>query len=29
MAGSQLQNGLGGGPPPEHPLTLLRRAYGI
>jgi glycerol-3-phosphate dehydrogenase subunit C len=29
MAGSQLQNGLGGDLPAEHPLTLLRRAYGL
>jgi glycerol-3-phosphate dehydrogenase subunit C len=29
MAGSQLQNGLGSDLAAEHPLTLLRRAYGI
>jgi len=29
MAGHQIENGLGGGRPPEHPLTLLRYAYGI
>ncbi len=29
MAGHQIENGLGGAPAPEHPLTLLRRAYGI
>ena len=29
MAGHQIENGLGSGKTPEHPLTLLRRAYGI
>jgi Fe-S oxidoreductase len=29
MAGHQIENGLKDGRRPEHPLTLLRRAYGI
>jgi Fe-S oxidoreductase len=29
MAGDQIDNGLRSGMAPEHPLTLLRRAYGI
>jgi Fe-S oxidoreductase len=29
MAGHQIQNGLGCETAPEHPLTLLRQAYGI
>jgi Fe-S oxidoreductase len=29
MAGHQIENGLGGGKKPEHPMTLLRSAYGI
>ncbi len=29
MAGHQIENGLGRARPPEHPLTLLRRAYGL
>jgi len=29
MAGHQIENGLKDGSAPEHPLTLLRRAYGI
>ncbi len=29
MAGHQIENGLADGSRPEHPLTLLRRAYGI
>ncbi|HEX2829625.1 MAG TPA: heterodisulfide reductase-related iron-sulfur binding cluster [Burkholderiales bacterium] len=29
MAGSQIRNGLDGDAPPEHPMSLLRRAYGI
>ena len=29
MAGHQIGNGLGSGKAPEHPLSLLRRAYGI
>ncbi len=29
MAGHQIQNGLKGGKPPVHPLTLLRMAYGL
>jgi len=29
MAGRQIQNGLADGSKAEHPLTLLRRAYGI
>lgn len=29
MAGHQIQNGLDDGSEPEHPLSLLRKAYGI
>lgn len=29
MAGHQIENGLRDGRAPEHPLTLLRHAYGI
>jgi glycerol-3-phosphate dehydrogenase subunit C len=29
MAGHQIENGLKNGRKPEHPLTLLRHAYGI
>lgn len=29
MAGHQIENGLKNGRTPEHPLTLLRHAYGI
>ncbi len=29
MAGHQIENGLNDGSAPEHPLRLLRRAYGI
>src|SRR5690348_4434612 len=29
MAGEQIESGLEGGRQPEHPLTLLRLAYGI
>jgi Fe-S oxidoreductase len=29
MAGHQIENGLESGEKPEHPLTLLRQAYGI
>ncbi|HME41078.1 MAG TPA: heterodisulfide reductase-related iron-sulfur binding cluster [Steroidobacteraceae bacterium] len=29
MAGHQIESGLGSGPPPTHPLTLLRMAYGL
>jgi glycerol-3-phosphate dehydrogenase subunit C len=29
MAGHQIENGLDNGTRPEHPLTLLRKAYGI
>ncbi len=29
MAGHHLENGLRDGRAPEHPLTLLRKAYGI
>ncbi len=29
MAGHQIENGLKRAKPPEHPLTLLRKAYGI
>jgi Fe-S oxidoreductase len=29
MAGHQIENGLQNGKKPEHPLTLLRMAYGL
>jgi Fe-S oxidoreductase len=29
MAARQIESGLGNGAAPEHPLKLLRRAYGI
>jgi glycerol-3-phosphate dehydrogenase subunit C len=29
MAGHQIENGIAGGQPPTHPLSLLRLAYGI
>ncbi|WP_018953045.1 heterodisulfide reductase-related iron-sulfur binding cluster [Thioalkalivibrio sulfidiphilus] len=29
MAGHQIENGLDGDMAPEHPLTLLRKAYGL
>jgi len=29
MAGHQIENGMAGGKAPEHPLKLLRMAYGI
>jgi Fe-S oxidoreductase len=29
MAGHQIENGLANGSKPEHPLSLLRKAYGI
>jgi len=29
MAGRQIESGLQHGPPPTHPLTLLRMAYGL
>ncbi len=29
MAAAQIASGLPGGPAPEHPLSLLRQAYGI
>ena len=29
MAGHQIENGLGDGRAPEHPMSLLRKAYGI
>ncbi len=29
MAGHQIENGLNDGSKPQHPLTLLRKAYGI
>ena len=29
MAGHQIENGLQNGKRPEHPLSLLRQAYGI
>ncbi|AOV17509.1 Fe-S oxidoreductase [Acidihalobacter aeolianus] len=29
MAGHQIENGIEGDKPPEHPLTLLRMAYGL
>jgi len=29
MAGHHIENGLADGRPPEHPISLLRRAYGI
>jgi hypothetical protein len=29
MAGHQISNGLADGSEPEHPVTLLRKAYGL
>jgi Fe-S oxidoreductase len=29
MAGHQIESGMPGAPPPTHPLTLLRMAYGL
>jgi glycerol-3-phosphate dehydrogenase subunit C len=29
MAGHQIESGVEGSPPPTHPLTLLRMAYGL
>jgi hypothetical protein len=29
MAGHQIENGLKTGAQPEHPMSLLRAAYGI
>jgi hypothetical protein len=29
MAGHQIENGLRNGKEPEHPMSLLRLAYGI
>ena len=29
MAGHQIESGLEGARPPEHPLRLLRMAYGL
>jgi Fe-S oxidoreductase len=29
MAGEQIATGLGDGSEPQHPLSLLRKAYGI
>ena len=29
MAGRQIENGLSARTPPEHPMSLLRTAYGI
>jgi hypothetical protein len=29
MAGHQIENGLANAAAPEHPLTLLRMAYGL
>ncbi len=29
MAGHQIENGLGNGQSPKHPITMLRNAYGI
>ena len=29
MAGHHIENGLNNGKKPEHPMTLLRKAYGI
>jgi glycerol-3-phosphate dehydrogenase subunit C len=29
MAGQHIAHGLGGGSRPDHPLTLLRKAYGL
>jgi hypothetical protein len=29
MAGHQIENGLDNGKAPEHPMSLLRQAYGI
>ena len=29
MAGHQIQNGMDDGSEPEHPLTLMRKAYDL
>jgi hypothetical protein len=29
MAGAHLAHGLNGQPPQQHPVSLLRKAYGI
>jgi Fe-S oxidoreductase len=29
MAGHQIESGLSTGAPPEHPMTLVRKAYGL
>jgi glycerol-3-phosphate dehydrogenase subunit C len=29
MAGHQIESGLSSGAPPEHPMTLVRKAYGL
>ena len=29
MAGHQIENGLDGDQQPEHPMSLLRQAYGL
>ena len=29
MAGHQIESGVEGAKPPTHPLTLLRKAYGV
>jgi len=29
MAGHHIENGLGDGREPEHPISMLRKAYGI
>jgi hypothetical protein len=29
MAGHQIENGLRDGSKPEHPISLIRKAYGI